>query len=56
LGVVDEGAYADVILVDGNPLEDLEAVKRDRVRVVVKDGVVYKTRCREDARGGCRGR
>jgi imidazolonepropionase-like amidohydrolase len=42
LGVIEAGAYADVILVDGNPLEDLAALKRDHVRVVVKDGKVYK--------------
>ncbi|MCP4073919.1 MAG: amidohydrolase family protein [Hyphomicrobiales bacterium] len=42
LGVIEEGAYADIILVDGNPLEDLEAVKRDRVNFVMKDGLVYK--------------
>ncbi len=42
LGTVEEGGYGDVIIVDGNPLEDLEMIKRDHVRVVVKDGVVYK--------------
>ena len=42
LGIVAEGAYADIILVNGNPLEDLEAVKRDRVDFVMKDGLVYK--------------
>jgi imidazolonepropionase-like amidohydrolase len=26
LGVIEEGAYADIILVDGNPLEDLSAI------------------------------
>ena len=26
LGVIAEGAYADLILVDGNPLEDLDLV------------------------------
>jgi imidazolonepropionase-like amidohydrolase len=42
IGVIREGAYADIILVDGNPLEDLEAVRRDRVDFVMKDGTVYK--------------
>jgi imidazolonepropionase-like amidohydrolase len=42
IGIIEEGAYADIILVDGNPLEDLEAVKRDRVDFVMKDGLVYK--------------
>ena len=42
LGVVATGAYADLILVDGNPLEDISCLKRDKVHVVVKDGVCYK--------------
>ncbi|PCD86423.1 metal-dependent hydrolase family protein [Vibrio mediterranei] len=56
LGVVEEGAYADLILVDGNPLEDLSVIGAnekwfdaepreadlDTIKVIMKDGVVYK--------------
>ncbi|MVO17600.1 amidohydrolase family protein [Rhodobacteraceae bacterium CY05] len=42
LGVIAEGAYADIILVDGNPLESLDAVLRDNVDFVMKDGIVHK--------------
>ena len=43
LGVVKEGAYADLLLVDGNPLEDLGAVTdSDNLRIIMKDGVIYK--------------
>ena len=42
IGVIEEGAYADIILVDGNPLEDLNAVTRENVDFVMKDGLVYK--------------
>jgi imidazolonepropionase-like amidohydrolase len=42
LGVVEKGAYADVILIDGNPLEDITRIKRDHVHLVIKDGTVYK--------------
>jgi imidazolonepropionase-like amidohydrolase len=42
LGVIAEGAYADVILIDGNPLQDIDMLHRDHVRVVIKDGHVYK--------------
>ena len=42
LGTIAEGGYADIILVDGNPLEDLAAIKRDNVDFVMKDGLVYK--------------
>jgi imidazolonepropionase-like amidohydrolase len=44
LGVVREGALADLLLVDGNPLEDL-ALVADPTRsfvVIMKDGVVHK--------------
>ncbi len=42
IGTIVEGGYADIILVNGNPLEDLTAIKRDRVDFVMKDGLVYK--------------
>ncbi|MGR8920201.1 MAG: amidohydrolase family protein [Gammaproteobacteria bacterium] len=42
LGVIEEGAYADIILVQGNPLKDLEAITRKNVDFVMKDGLVYK--------------
>ena len=42
LGTIAEGGYADIILVDGNPLEDLDAIKRDSVDFVMKDGLVYR--------------
>ncbi len=42
LGIITEGAYADVILVDGNPLENIDMIQRAHVRVVVKDGAIYK--------------
>ncbi len=42
LGVIKEGAYADIILVNGNPLQDLNAVTRQNVDFVMKDGKIYK--------------
>ena len=33
LGVVEEGAFADLIVVDGNPIADIHAMKRDNVQV-----------------------
>ena len=38
LGSASPGAYADLVAVDGNPLEDIEAVKR--VKWVMKGGKV----------------
>jgi imidazolonepropionase-like amidohydrolase len=42
LGVIVEGAYADIILVDGNPLNDISVLGRKSVDFVMKDGLVYK--------------
>ena len=56
LGVIEPGAYADILVVDGNPLEDLSAIGADAgwfnatprsddvkpIRVIMKDGKVYK--------------
>jgi imidazolonepropionase-like amidohydrolase len=44
LGVIEEGAYADMILVDGNPLKDINVmVDYDKNFVLImKNGVVYK--------------
>lgn len=57
IGVIEEGAYADIILVDGNPLEDLTTIGAsesmfgslprktasvDSIQLVMKDGMIYK--------------
>ncbi|NML32509.1 metal-dependent hydrolase family protein [Paraburkholderia antibiotica] len=44
LGVLEEGAYADLLLVDGNPLDniDLLANPEQNLRIVMKDGKFYK--------------
>jgi imidazolonepropionase-like amidohydrolase len=44
LGVVEQGALADLLLVDGNPLDNIDLIK-DPVRnflVIMKDGEIYK--------------
>ncbi len=44
MGVVEEGALADLLLVDGNPLENIKLVA-DPVKnflVIMKDGAIYK--------------
>ena len=40
LGVVARGAYADVIAVRGDPLQDVKAM--EAVTFVMKDGRVYR--------------
>ena len=57
IGVIEEGAYADIILVDGDPLEDLSVIGAsesmfgsaprptssvDTIPFVMKDGVIFK--------------
>ncbi|MCV9966563.1 amidohydrolase family protein [Pararhizobium sp. BT-229] len=44
LGVVEEGALADLLLVDGNPLEniDLIADPANSFKIIMKDGLIYK--------------
>jgi imidazolonepropionase-like amidohydrolase len=44
LGVVQEGALADLLLVDGNPLEDIDLIAdpERNFLVIIKDGVVFK--------------
>jgi imidazolonepropionase-like amidohydrolase len=44
LGVVEEGALADLLLVDGNPLDNIQLIEDpDRnVLVIMKDGWIYK--------------
>jgi imidazolonepropionase-like amidohydrolase len=48
LGVIKEGAYADLILVDGNPLENLDLVADpdQHFDLIMKDGVIYKNALR----------
>jgi imidazolonepropionase-like amidohydrolase len=43
-GLIQEGAYADIILVDGNPLEDIEIMVEPgkNFALIMKDGLIYK--------------
>ena len=56
LGVIEKGAYADLLIVDGNPLEDITVIGAnpkyldskpreqsvETIRLIMKDGRVYK--------------
>ena len=57
LGVIEEGAYADILLVDGNPLDDITVLGANSdqygasnraageipaMDLIMKDGVIYK--------------
>jgi imidazolonepropionase-like amidohydrolase len=44
LGVVEEGALADLLLVDGNPIENIKVIEDPAKNfvVIMKDGKIYK--------------
>ncbi|WP_217357330.1 metal-dependent hydrolase family protein [Ruegeria arenilitoris] len=44
LGVIAEGAHADILLIDGNPLEDMSVMTEyeERFDLIMKGGVIYK--------------
>ena len=50
LGVIEEGALADLVLVDGNPLEDIKLIEDPAKNfvVIMKDGKVYKNLLSEE--------
>lgn len=44
LGVIEEGAYADILLVNGNPLKDIHLIEDPDKNfcLIMKDGIIYK--------------
>jgi imidazolonepropionase-like amidohydrolase len=44
LGVIEEGALADLLVIDGNPIDDIKLVARPdkSLMVIMKDGNIYK--------------
>lgn len=44
LGVIKEGAYADLLVIDGNPLKDIKLMTDPgkNFRIIMKNGKVYK--------------
>ncbi|MCK4711095.1 MAG: hypothetical protein KAU21_20960, partial [Gammaproteobacteria bacterium] len=43
LGVIEKGAYADILIVKGNPLKDLTILRnRDNLQMIMKDGKLFK--------------
>jgi imidazolonepropionase-like amidohydrolase len=46
LGVIQKGAYADLILVEGDPTNDVTILSdyENKIDFIMKDGVIYKDR------------
>lgn len=44
LGVIEVGAYADLLIYDGNPLEDIQVIVnyQENLRFIMKDGKIIK--------------
>ena len=44
LGVIEEGAMADILIYSANPLEDVAVVAdpETNLKLIIKDGVVFK--------------
>jgi imidazolonepropionase-like amidohydrolase len=43
LGMIREGAYADPLLIDGDPTQDIRLLMdSDNIDLIMKDGVIYK--------------
>lgn len=44
LGVIQEGAYADLIIIDGNPLQNIKLIADPdkKFLLIMKDGIIYK--------------
>jgi imidazolonepropionase-like amidohydrolase len=44
LGVIESGAYADLLLVDGDPVADIQLVANPdkNLKIIMKDGRIYK--------------
>ena len=45
IGTIAKDAYADILLWDGNPLEDINLIlDEDKLDLIMKDGKIYKNR------------
>jgi imidazolonepropionase-like amidohydrolase len=44
LGVIAPGAYADLLVVEGDPLQDVRVLTdpQKNLKLIMKDGVMYK--------------
>lgn len=44
IGVIEEGAYADLLIYDGNPIENMKVIAnpKENLKLIMKDGKIYK--------------
>ncbi len=44
LGLIAPGAYADLLVLQGNPFEEISLLHEDRYEMILKEGLIYKDR------------
>lgn len=51
LGVIEAGAYADLLLINGNPLQDITILTKpeENLALIMKDGIIYKNMIQSQA-------
>ncbi len=44
LGLIEKGAYADLLIYEGNPLEDVDVLVnyKENLKLIMKDGKIIK--------------
>jgi imidazolonepropionase-like amidohydrolase len=44
IGVIEPGAFADLLIMEGNPLEDIAVMTKpeENLRIIMKGGEIYK--------------
>jgi len=43
IGVLEQGSYADILIIEGNPLEDLNILTdKNNIKLIMKDAKIYK--------------
>jgi imidazolonepropionase-like amidohydrolase len=51
LGTIEKGKLADIIVIDGDPLEDISVLQeKEKISLVMKEGAIYLNRLWEAVR------
>ena len=42
LGTLQEGKLADIVAINGDPMQDMSVICSENISFIMKDGVIYK--------------